>query len=339
MKILVIGGTRFIGLAAVRRLAELGHTVAVFNRGKSQADLPPGVTRIVGDMNKLDEARAALVKFAPEVALHNVVLHDGQVRATQRVLRGTARRLVMTSSMDVYRHYGRLHGTEPGDPLPVPADEDAPLREVRYPYRARFPDPAHPLHNYDKIPAEQAALGDPDLPGTVVRLPMVFGPLDFQRRLLGFVRPMQDNRPALVLDESYAGWRSTYGYVDNMGHALALACVDDRATGRVYNAADGSYTSLELAEMVKAAMNWPGAIRLFPPDQLPEQLRAGFDTAHALICSAERIRRELGYSPLVSFEDGVRRTVAWEVEHPPEDLSQFQRQYAAEDQVMAGAAS
>ena len=41
MNILVIGGTRFIGAHTVARLAEAGHTVTVFHRGKHNADLVP----------------------------------------------------------------------------------------------------------------------------------------------------------------------------------------------------------------------------------------------------------------------------------------------------------
>ena len=40
MKVLVIGGTNFIGPPLVRRLVALGHEVAVFHRGRTQADLP-----------------------------------------------------------------------------------------------------------------------------------------------------------------------------------------------------------------------------------------------------------------------------------------------------------
>ena len=40
MRILVIGGTGFIGPHLVRRLSQMGHSVSVFHRGKTEADLP-----------------------------------------------------------------------------------------------------------------------------------------------------------------------------------------------------------------------------------------------------------------------------------------------------------
>lgn len=49
MRILVIGGTNFIGPPVVRQLSEMGCEVTVFNRGNTQADLPPGVSYVRGD--------------------------------------------------------------------------------------------------------------------------------------------------------------------------------------------------------------------------------------------------------------------------------------------------
>ncbi len=49
MKVLVIGGTRFIGTHVVRQLIKMGHEVTVFNRGQTIAELPEEVKWIKGD--------------------------------------------------------------------------------------------------------------------------------------------------------------------------------------------------------------------------------------------------------------------------------------------------
>src|SRR5690348_9782303 len=51
LRLLILGGTGFIGPHHVRAAIVRGHKVAVFNRGKSDADLPPEVERLVGDRN------------------------------------------------------------------------------------------------------------------------------------------------------------------------------------------------------------------------------------------------------------------------------------------------
>jgi nucleoside-diphosphate-sugar epimerase len=331
MNILIIGGTRFIGAALARKLAAEGHTVAVYHRGQTTGDLPASVQHLTGDVNHIAAARDQIAAFAPEAIVHNIVIHDGHARDLLALAEGIARRVVMTSSMDVYRAYGRLNGTEPGEPLATPAAEDSPLRAVPYPYRTMFAeDPAHPLYRYDKIPAEEIVMSG-GVPGTVLRLPMVFGPGDAQRRLLPFARPMADGRPALLLDAGYAAWQSTYGFVENVAAAMALAVTDERAAGRIYNVADGVLTSAALAAAVRAALAWPGEIVVVPSAELPESLRPGFDTRQHLAVSAARIGAELGYVPPVTLAEGIRRTALWDAANLPAEPAD----YSAEDAVLA----
>ena len=58
MKIIIIGGTRFIGPSVVKKLYEQGHTIVLFHRGKSTANLPPDIAHIFGDRNSLADFRA-----------------------------------------------------------------------------------------------------------------------------------------------------------------------------------------------------------------------------------------------------------------------------------------
>jgi nucleoside-diphosphate-sugar epimerase len=330
MRVLVIGGTRFIGLALVRALAARGHVVAVFNRGRTLAAagpnrLPEGVQQLTGDVAQLVEARAAFAAFAPDVIVHNIVMHEGDARALLEVARGLVPRVVMTSSMDVYQAYGWLTGTEPGEPPEMlatasPADETAPLRTALY-----------PLHSYDKLPAERLVLASSEPRATVLRLPMVYGEADPQRRFLPFVHPICEGREVIVLDAAYAGWRSAYGYVENVAHALLLACEDARAAGRVYNVGDMTPAMLELGQRVAASTGWPGRFVLARAEDLPETLRAGMDTRAHLAFSSAQLTADLGYTAPIDDTTAIARTVAWEREQP-HDLSE---QYRAEDSYLA----
>ena len=93
--------------------------------------------------------------------------------------------------------------------------------------------------------------GDFQLPATILRLPMTYGPGDYQHRLYPYLSRMDDGRDVILLDETSAGWRSTWGYVENVTAAIALAVTDERAAGRVYNVADaGNPTLKEWVEAV-----------------------------------------------------------------------------------------
>ena len=334
MKVLVIGGTRFVGPAVVRRLLSRGHEVAVYHRGETQGELPASVAHIHGDRDRLTDARGALHRFAPEVVIHNVVNNRKQVEVAQELFRGTAERLVLVSSMDVYRAYGRLNGPEPGPLEPMPQDESAPLREHLYPYRKYADDSSDPRWTYDKIPAEKAVLSDEDLPGTVLRLPMVLGPHDYQRRLFALVRPMLDGRPAIVLQEGYAHWQSTYGCVENVGEAIAHAATHPDAAGETYNVADAPYSTLELGALVAHQLDWKGEFVLKPPDELPESLVMPWRVEQSLIGLADKIRDELGYAPVVDIEDCIHQAVCWERDDPPDPFPDDRLNYDDQDDVL-----
>lgn len=336
MRILVIGGTGFVGLCVVRQLHEAGHRVVVFHRGKTTADLPADVDQLHGDRAQIAEFAVDFRRLAPDVALDMVPMTERDARSVVDSFRGVASRLVAISSADVYRAWGRLLGTEPGSPEPVPLTEDAPLRERLYPYRGRTPRSAdaarRPLDDYDKIPVEQVVLADPTLPGTVLRLPLVYGPRDGQHRLFPLLKRFDDGRPAILLERGLARWRGSRGYVENIAAAIALAATDDRSAGRVYNVAEpDAPTEAEWARLVGQAAGWDGEIVALPRDRLPEALVPRFDTAQPMVTDTRRIRHELGYAEPVPRDEALRRTVAWQRAHPPAGVDPAAFDYVAED--------
>ena len=163
MRILVIGGTGFVGPPILRRLVERGYQVLCFHRGQTEAQLPREVMRLHGDRQQLGNHRGDLARFAPEVVLDTRPMTENHARTLLSAVQGIARRIIALSSGDVYRAYGLLHGTETGPLEPVPIAEDAPLRQRLYPYRgetARTPDdPMRWLDDYDKILVEQVVMG------------------------------------------------------------------------------------------------------------------------------------------------------------------------------------
>ena len=201
MKVLVIGGTRFIGPSVVRRLIRLGHEVTVFHRGETETSLPPETRRLRGDRQKLEDYAEELRRLAPEVVLDMVPMNEYEARDVMRTFRGVADRVVAISSQDVYRAYDILRRRHPGPPDPVPITEDGPLREKLYPYDRKG------VKEYEKILVEKEVMGDPALPGTVLRLPMVYGPGDYMHRVFPYLKRMQDGRSAIILEEGMAGWR------------------------------------------------------------------------------------------------------------------------------------
>jgi nucleoside-diphosphate-sugar epimerase len=253
---------------------------------------------------------------------------------------GIAQRVVAISSQDVYCAYGKFIGLESGPAESVPITEDAPLRQRLYPYRReslRSPDdPTRYLDDYDKIPVEQTIMGDPDLPGTILRLPMVYGPRDNQHRLFEYLKRMDDQRPAILLDRGLARWRWTRGYVENVAAAIALAVTDARAAGRIYNVGEQeALTTSEWVRKIGDAVRWSGQVIPVRKEQLPDHLVSGINTDQHLVTDSSRIREELGYEETVSHDAALERTIDWEGAHFPEEVDPTQFDYAAEDALVA----
>jgi nucleoside-diphosphate-sugar epimerase len=336
MRILVIGGTQFIGPGAVWRLVEMGQEVTVFHRGQTEARLPPNVLHLHGDRRRLADFASEFRHFAPQVVLDMTAYTEQEASMLVGLFKGIARRLVALSSSDVYRAYDRFRRADPGPPDPLPLVEDSPLRDKLFPYRAQARGEDDLLYHYEKILVERAVMGEPDLPGTVLRLPMVYGPGDYQHRLFPYLKRMDDQRPAILLSERMASWRGLRGYVEDIAEAIALCVVNPNAAGRIYHVADReSLTEAAWVRRIAQAAGWNGEVVTLPDERLPPHLRQDYDTSQAWTLDSSRIREELGYAEPTPPEEAMRRSVAWQRAHPPKEFDPTAFDYDAEDAALA----
>lgn len=316
MRIFIVGGTGFIGRAVVRALR--GHEVTVFHRGSTCREA--GSERhLHGDRAELPAYRAQIRALRPDVVLDMLPRNGPDAQLVIDAVRGIVPRLVAVSSGSVYRRFGVLVGTEPGEVDNTPSDEDSPLRARLFPYRALSAPGtgavAGALADYDKIPAEQAFLREPELGCSIVRLPMVYGPGDPDDRLGPYVRPMLQGRP-VMLRETVAGWRNSRAYVDNAAFGIARV-VQAGAPGRAYNVAEPQdFSEAEWVRRIGQVLGWRGDVRPVPDDgrwgrpsiaEFPDAT----NFAQHLTLDSTRIRAELGYTEQISIGEALASAVRW----------------------------
>ncbi len=116
MQILVLGGTQFVGRHIVEALVEAGHSVSVFNRGRTPDELPVPVERLRGDRDAGISGLDALTGRTWDVCVDVSGYKPRQVRSSAEALRDRVGRYVFLSAVSVY-----------GDPEFGPVDESHPL--------------------------------------------------------------------------------------------------------------------------------------------------------------------------------------------------------------------
>jgi nucleoside-diphosphate-sugar epimerase len=339
MRILLIGGNGFIGRFLVSALQKQGHSLAVFHRATTP--LPAGVHEIRGDRNQLSASAQELNRFAPDVVIDLVISSGPQAEQLMNTFRGATRRVVMLSSIDVYRAVGISQGTESGPLIEVPLTEESELRRSLHPYPPASLQALRKIFSwvtddYDKIPAERIVMNDTELPGTVLRLPMIYGPGDPLHRSYAVVKRITDGRRHIIFPETLAAWRSPRGYIENIAAAIALAATDDRALRRIYNVCEEpSFSELDWARKIAAEMAWDGEFIVLPVDRTPRHLLRPGNAAQHWTASSARIRHELGYAEPVSIDEAIRRTVLWQRENSTDIPFLAQFDYVAEDKALA----
>jgi nucleoside-diphosphate-sugar epimerase len=338
VRVLVIGGTGFMGPRVAAALRRDGHDVIVFHRGKtSNPATQAGPREIIGDRRHLRDSADALRAFAPDVVIDMILSSARQARELMDLFRGVARRVV-----------GVLHGSEPGPIEPVPLTESSPLRtklQTYSPERIRMLQRVFSWldEEYDKIPVEREVLGDAALPGIVLRLPMVYGPGDPLHRLFPLVRRMDDRRPVILFEEKHAAWRGPRGYVENVAAAIALAATTERLASPVFNVFNvgeaDNVSELEWATHVARVVGWTGRFVIGPADRVPMHLHMPGNLDQHWATDTTRIRRELGYSEPIARDEAIRRTVEWERANRPPGVLPYPVDYDAEDQASGAIAA
>jgi nucleoside-diphosphate-sugar epimerase len=334
MRILIIGGTKFIGPYVVQTLHKKGHEIILFNRGKTIHSFPFQVSSIQGDRTDLLSFKDKFLSFSPDIVIDMIPYSERDAKQLADTFHGLVRRIVIISSCDVYRAYDRLWKVT-DKLIPMPLDEKSDLRENFYPYRKIMSSkPDDWSYYYEKILVENIIRSYPDINSTILRLPMVYGPGDYSR-IYPYLKRMDDNRP-ILLDENKSVWRFCRGYVEDVANAIVLSALDTRSGNRIYNVGEKcAYNELEWIQQIGQIAGWSNKIIKLPYDKLPIHLKeSSLDWKQDLTIDTHRIREELNYKEAYSFTDSMKKSIDWLRTHKPEQIDVNSFDYDSEDNAI-----
>jgi nucleoside-diphosphate-sugar epimerase len=338
VKVLVMGGTRFNGLALVQELVKWGHEVTVLNRGQSEARLPRAVRRLYADRTNHEQLREVLgpEEFDVVQDLSGYALAD--VQPLVEVFRGRIGHYLFGSSTVIYAR-PRVLPIRESDPV------DRSERQTEY-GRQKLGVEAYLFDQYRTN----------GFPATVVPLSMVLGPNNmvadreqrmFQRLLLG--------RPVLIPGDGTT--LSQIGHVDDGAVAMRMLMMQPQTFGKRYNLTGRDYWSEEAYVDTFSEIIGVTPRKVFVPAQVMDDIYAGKgdqsavrkgvpamnkagDSAAAVMAkhdpravgvrgliqklapnihhwndstffSVERLREDVGFRPAYTFAAAVEHTYDW----------------------------
>ena len=280
MDILVMGGTRFIGVALLPRLLAAGHAVTAFSRGKRP--VPGGVDHVRGDRrNPGDLAQLAGRRFdviidtsgRQLIESQQVIVHTGWPR----------HRFLYVSSAGVY-----------GNSDQWPLTEQAPLDP-----RSRHAGKAE----------TEAWLRREGIPFTSFRPTYIYGPGNYNPIEGWFFARILANCPVPVPGDGQL--ITQLGHVDDLAEAMAGSLEVDASTNRIYNCSGAK--GVTFRGLVAAAARACGhsleqvELRSFDPRLLEPKARKAFPLRIAhFFTDINRVCRELAWQPRFDLVTGLQ---------------------------------
>jgi dTDP-glucose 4,6-dehydratase len=309
MNVLVTGGAGFIGSNFVRYWVDAhpDDRVVVYDaltyagRRESLADLEGRHVFVQGDIGDLDRAEATLrdqdidvvVNFAAESHNSYAIKNPGVFFRTNAL--GTQTLCEAARRVGVARFHHVSTCEVYGD-LALDAD-DAFTEES--PYRPRTP------YNASKAAGDHAVRAyfeTFDLPISITNCANNYGPFQFPEKVLPlFATYALDDKPLPL----YASTENRREWIHAVDHCRAIDLVLERGkVGETYHVGTGVEKSIEeIADVVLDTLEKPHTLKKIVPD------RPGHDRRYLLDWG--KIQRELGWTPSISFESGVRDTIHW----------------------------
>ena len=305
MKIAVLGGTLFIGRAVVEELAASGHDVTIVHRGNHEPDDLPPVNHVHADRHDLEAVSAGLEASAAEAIIDMRAMVTADAHALLAVAPARAR-LVVISSIDVYQAFAALLQNIESEPVPL--DETSRLRTSRYPFKGAVPG----RDDYDKLDVEDVLL---PRGATVLRLPMVYGERDYQRREEFILRRVRANRARIPVGAGT--WLPARGYVRDVARAIRLAAESRDVAGEVFNLSDRhTHTNGMWAQMIIDAAGSKAELVRVNDALLPADLGATAAIRQHIVTNPAKAISRLGWKPGNPAEN-LAASVRWHLSNAP----------------------
>jgi nucleoside-diphosphate-sugar epimerase len=281
MRILVMGGTRFIGVYLTRQLVALGHEVVLFNRGKKPSPIA-GLKVIQGDRTVASDLQQ-LAGETFDAVFDNNGRELSDTQPLVDIFNGKVKHFVYMSSAGVYLKSSQMPHIE-GD--------------------AEDPKSRHKGKN-----DTEAYLKSSGIPFTSIRPTYIYGPQNYNDLDAWYFDRILRDRPVPI--PSHGQHLTQLGHCADLATAMIEVLGNDRAIGQIYNISGEKAVTFDgLAEACAiAAGKDPASLKLVHYD--PKAFDFGKKKAFPMrpqhfFCSIDRAKRDLDWAPKFDLIAGLK---------------------------------
>ncbi len=324
MKVLIIGGTGFVGKTVVRELLDRGDQVTIYSRGNSRPDFWAGIQHIQGDRDQHQQFIADLSGREFDAVIDNIAFSVHDAKAVVAAFQGSVSKYLVMSSVSVYGGIGHAKrwnvqstGEKP-DYLNefIDLSTSVPIRE-QYLDLSKVSWKLNPdLEQYaqGKRQLERYLHETPEFPSVVLRAPIIVGPEARARRVWWYLERIQDGREIILRDGGVNVF--SIGNRDDIAGAIIAAMDSPITTNRTYNIGHDEILTLKRflsvlsarADLALNTISIPGEV-LDENTNLPwsEWAYDPFSRPSAYVMSMERARRDFGMDnrPMAVWLDDI----------------------------------
>ncbi len=216
MRILIMGGTRFIGVYLTKVLLEQGHEVVLFNRGNKPAPIA-GVAQIYGDRKDAAQLKDKLASESFDVVFDNNGRELSDTKPLVEIFQDRVQHFIYVSSAGVY------------------------LKSHQMPHKEE--DAVDPNSRHKGKHQTEAYLAESGIPWTSIRPTYIYGSQNYNDLEAWFFDRLVRNRPILIPGN---GLHFTqFGHVQDLAVGMSKIIGNPKAIGQIYNLSGDRYVTFD----------------------------------------------------------------------------------------------
>lgn len=281
MRILIMGGTRFIGVYLTKVLVKQGHEVVLFNRGNHPAPVE-GVSQIQGDRQDASQLKEKLAGESFDAIFDNNGRELSDTQPLVEIFTGKVKHFVYVSSAGVY------------------------LKTPQMPHREG--DAVDPNSRHKGKHHTEAFLAESGIPWTSIRPVYIYGPQNYNDLEAWFFDRIVRDRPIPIPGNGQ--YITQFGHIQDLALAMASVLGNETAKGKIYNISGDRYVTFDglASACAVAAGKSPSEIKLvhYEPSKFDFGKRKAFPVRQQhFFADISRATTDLNWQPQYDLVSGL----------------------------------